>query len=363
MEDKLRELLTYAKDFLEGRGISVEGLHYFLTSPYQRFSRRKRGIAVCFDAITHNPHFFGKTYENWRRIKLVDLAFQVAAEKVAILLPDHELYADIKMGLREPFNLGSPAFEGLKLAETAVDVTADNSVRFVEVSRLLESGVLEPDCTLHRYCERYGVPHILQHGRHYISPDSSSVEALEAICDTQKVESVLEIGGGVGTCGVAAERRGIKDYTFVDLSPEVCNYLRSRFPSYKVTQANAFEFPFDRRWDLVLMGVPYELNPWFLAKKGSELSACAEMVVFQSGCTAFFQFEHEWIFGKYGFTQWPWWRFSQTLRRYYQYIYEMALDWQTCIIAGRAARSLLSVPEMHRRGFAPVRYNHISAST
>ncbi len=63
---------------------------------------------------------------------------------------------------------------------------------------------------------RTTIDEILKHGWHCISPDSSSVEALEAVCDAQKVSSVLEIGAGVGICGIAAERRGIKDFTFVD---------------------------------------------------------------------------------------------------------------------------------------------------
>ncbi|MDO8664916.1 MAG: class I SAM-dependent methyltransferase [Candidatus Liptonbacteria bacterium] len=363
MKEKLRALLVKAKEVFSAHGLELNGLHYFLAKQPQR---KKSAIFLAFDATTHNPYFFGKEkYDNSRRIKLIELAYQAAGGTLFELFP--EVCLDVCVRLEMPF---APSEVDVHCEEPQgglVDVTHDNDVYFVELDELLKSGEVEKGSAFDSYCRKYGLKHILKHGKHHISPDTASVEALEAICDTQKVNSVLEIGGGVGTCGVAAERRGIKDYTFVDASPIVCNYLRDRFPSYKVINTSGLEFDFKRPegpWDVVLMGMPYELNPWFLEKKGFDLCNNAKIVVFNSGCAAFFEFEHNWIagncwlFDKEELATWPWRSPRQTIPLYFHATFEARFDWQTCIMAGTWERLQQICKCAERRGFAPIEYQY-----
>ncbi len=361
MEEKLRELLALAKGPLKTKGLELTGLHYFATNPGRVSQKKCRGLAVCFDIVTNNPNLFGMDYQNWRRVRLLEFCFEVGFDFLTKAFPGHEVWLDTKVRLQKPVALSLP-FGGdeKKLKAKSVDVTGDNDVYFMSVEDMLARGEMEAGCTLHQYAQRYGLDKILKHGWHCISPDSSSVEALEAICDTQEVWSVLEVGAGVGVCGVAAQRRGIRDFTFVDTSPIVCQYLAQRFPEYKVTHGDAFKINLDRHWDVVLIGIPYELNPWLLAERGAELARHCQVVVFQSGCTGFFEYEHDWIMGSGQHTAWDWWRARQTADYHFGEVFELALDWQICVVAGHDKAAMTAIGRaMTRRGFSNTRYTYM----
>ncbi|MEX2052806.1 MAG: class I SAM-dependent methyltransferase [Candidatus Paceibacterota bacterium] len=332
------------------KGVDITG---FIFQFPEREQRKRKGLEICFEAVTHNPHFFGREYVNQRRIKLIDLAYEIAHDELSKMFPDHHITLDVYVRLQEPSTYSSPMFTNIPPKEGFVDVTSDHDVRFVRLQDALKSGEVDPGSMFHVYCQRYGIEHILKHGMHHISPDSASVEAFEAICDIRNVESVLEIGAGVGVCGVAAEERGIEDFTFVDVSQKVCDYLRKRF-QYPVIQASAFDFPFSRHWDVILMGIPYELNPWFLSDRGVDLRNHCDLVVFNSGMCCMFNFEHDWICGKKHFAQWPWWAKDQTLPFYFRSapVVEAAFDWQLCAIAGKDSRELKRLTRsLAKRGF------------
>ena len=282
---------------------------------------------------------------------------------MAEVFPDHEILLDTYVTLKRPYaRLPVTAFKELDIKGGFVDVTSDENVYFVELEEALKSGEIEEGATVHRYCKRYDLKHILKHGKHIISPDSSSVEAFDALCSVSNINSVLEIGAGVGTCGVAAQRRGIIDFTFLDASPKVCEYLKANF-RYPVIQKSALNYDFWREGfdgDVVLMGMPYEHNPHFLSKQGWGLFNSSKFVVFQSGCTAFFEFEHDWLSGKKIFYDWPWWQPEQNIPNYFQNYLEMALEWQTCIVASQKDYDLARIKkEMERRGFTEIKYEKI----
>lgn len=240
-----------------------------------------------------------------------------------------------------------------------MEAKSGREVVFESFSDLVGLGKIRENSMFFRHCTKYGLEHVLRQGYSYISPDCASVEALEAIASVREVRSVLEIGAGVGICGRAAERLGIQDYTFVEVRPEVCRYVRERLP-YPVVEKNAFDFAFDRNWDVVLMGMDYELNPWFLAEKGEELARHASLVVFQSGCPAFFELEHDWINGKHDVSNWPWWSVTQTLPHYFLTGFTCAYDWQLATVAGHDPQFVVKVQRaMKKSGFSDVPRNYV----
>jgi SAM-dependent methyltransferase len=355
VKKNLTVLMFLMQGPLASIGLELTGLHYYIGSQKRR---RHNGIFIAFDAVTHNPHFFGKAYENSRRISLMALAYQVLGEKIGKMFPEKEFCLDINVYLREPYKSGEP-FAVSPLIESEVDVTQDNNVQYVPLKDIVESGIIDEGSMLHRYCTRYDLDCVLKHGGHYISPDSVSVEALEAIAAAGNINSVLEIGCGVGICPRAAERLGIMDFTSVDASPVVCDYLRENF-QYPVVEKSAFDFTFDRRWDLVLMGMPYELNPLFLEKRGKDLAEHCSTVVFQSGITAFYEFEHDLIFGGSARARnWPWWRKKQSIRNYFGTCWQSSFDWQLATIGTHleADPGIRIAQSLGKRGFVEPKYN------
>ncbi len=363
MKEKLTQLCYRIKEAMRPHGLNITGLHYFVPESFQR---KRSGILVCFDADTSNPYFFGvNKYQNWRRIKLLDLAFKHGYEAVAGMCPDSHVTLDVYVNLKQPYVWAPPAFGNSPQAMNGpVDVTVDHDVKFVELAQMMESGEVKEGSTLHKYCTKYGIGQVLKHGFHCISPDSASVESLEAIADAAPLHSVLEIGAGVGICGVAAERRGIKNFTFFDISPTVCNYLRQRFPGFRVICADATSLVFNRDSRLVLVGVPYELVPQFLAEKGAGLWGWSDIVVIQSGCPAFFEFENDWIAGDKRLENWPWWESCQTLKHYFPHVAAMSLDWQSVVIGCRYEEEFHRIiKSMRRHGFiftADIKYQRVS---
>ncbi len=309
-------------------GVTIAGVHYYIP---QQGQRKHSALYACLDGITRNAGFFGLQYENWRRIRLLDLVYEIAYSLPDGPPPADELVLDIRLSLADDTYLGFPPFGKQASAYGHVDVVVDHDVKLVGIGEALARGDVESGTMLDAYCKRYALPNILMHGRHYISPDSASVELLEDAILVGKVGSVLEIGAGVGICGVAAERHGITDYTFVDVSPTVCENLRRRFPRYNVRCGDAMSFSFDRDWDVVLIGLPYELNPILLERLGEMLSYRCGMVIFQSGCRHFFSFEHDWLMGRQD-ECWPWYRQEQSLDKHFRYTLEPSVDWQLAAV-------------------------------
>lgn len=366
MNKPLTKVCGLAKQAFAPLGITVTGCHYWMPQPPQTLQKKKKGICLCFDATTHNPHLFGKEYQNQYRIKLLDLCYQVAWQKMNQLFPEHEILLDIYVKPAKPFVCQESPFESParepKLAKGLVDVTKDNEVYFVELETLVSSGEIEKDSTIDRYCQRYNLKHVLKHGRHFISPDSSTVEAFEAIAETEKVKSVLEVGAGVGISGQAVQKMGIPYFKFLDSSPKVCKYLKNNYP-FPVIEGNVLYLDLYRDYDgdVILIGLPYELNPYFLSKKGWQLPCSYWTAVWQSGCTAFFEFEHDWLMGKAHFHDWPWWKPHQTVPFYFPAVLEMALEWQTCIIAATNRDRLAKIEEkLSQRGFEKTKYKYLT---
>jgi hypothetical protein len=361
MKEGLTRLCHAAKEAFRPRGLDISGLHYFIPANFQR---KREGILVCFDAFTNNPYFFGKSeYQNWRRIALLDLAYEYGYGAVADLCPSGQVTMDIHVRLRRPMIWSAPAFgNSPQFKNELVDASVDNKVRLFRLDELISGGEIEPGCTVDAYCQKYGIKHVLKHGLHCISPDSASVESFEAIAETVPLHSVLEIGAGVGICGAAALRRGIKDFTFFDSNRDVCDHLRREFPDFKVICADALELDFRRDWRAALIGIPYELMSAFLAERGACLEEWTDIVVFQSGSPAFFEFENNWIAGR-DMAGWPWWRSGQTLNAYFPYVAEMSLDWQCVVLGCRYQKEFeLIMESMVKRGFVPtssIKYENI----
>jgi hypothetical protein len=354
-----RELGERAQAIFSLFGLKVTDLRYSLCFPGQR---KSRALFVGFDCLTHNPNFFGvSAYQNSRRIALLDLSYRILDKSFAQKFSGFEIIFDAYVRLQKPL-IAAPIieFEGPRAAEGSVDVTQDNAVRFVEWQPLFQSGEIEIGSSFYEDCSHYKIPHILMHGRHHISPDTISVAALEAALDTGLFQSFLEIGAGVGICGQAAKLRDVKDFTFVDINADVCQYVRQHV-GYPTIQSDAFFFNFNRHWNLALIGMPYELNPGFLEKQGQELANSCDTVIFQSCCPNLFDFEHDWILGKRHFQNWPWWSIKQTLGEYFPHISVFQRSWQVIIVASHSDWRLLHLTrQLYRRSFfTPVQYERV----
>lgn len=354
MESILKEVGLIAKIHLAELGLNVAGLHYY--TPRLAQTQRK-GICISFDALTKDPEFFGQTFEIPRRRAPTKLVYKTLGAHVERVFSDREVLMDVYVHLNQlPSRLNTPQDK-----REVLDFSKMYEVTYEPLSTLIKRGEVEIDSTLAKYCKKYGLRHVMRQGPHFTSPDNSSVEALEAICTAQKIESVLEIGGGIGICGRAAQFNGIADFTFVDMNPVACQYLQQHFPRYRVVEANAFDFKFDRHWDVILIGIGYRQNPWFLERRGMDLADHCSVVVFQSGITAFYEFEHDWICGKPEIAKWPWWNVFQTLRPYFPSVWESTFDWQTCVFGAHEDVLVQTLKErLHQRGFSEIQYQHVT---
>ena len=327
MEQWLREWALAVRERMYSSGVIITGVQWYVP---QQGQHKKKALYACLQGTTANAFFFGEEYTNRRRTHLMDLAYE-SAFSLPGKPPADELALDIRLSLSSDAFAGEPLIIPQRTTAENPDVTREHDVKLVRLADAMASGDVEEGTMFPTYCRRYSLDHILMHGGHHISPDSASVDLLEDILQITAVGSVLEFGAGVGTCGAAAHRRGVRDYTFVDISPVVCRHVSWLFPQYRVIQADALAWRMDRHWDVVLVSTPYELDPWFLERQGETLAKSCRIAVFQSGCRAFFDWEHDWLMGRLD-RRWPWLRTAQTLSGHFPYVEEYSVDWQLAAV-------------------------------
>lgn len=345
-----RNLLSYARQQLPD--LEIKGLHYAIAP-----SQCRRGDVpwICFDVKTNNPLFFGRTYNNTRRIKILDRLYEKLATATENL-GSSEAFLDFYAHLEEPYKEETVETDD-HLTQGVVDVTSDNAVRFVPLKEAIQRGDIQSESAIEQCCRRYGIEEVLMHGFHTIAPDPSTAKAFGALLDMKCIESALEIGGGVGTTGRVAEDAGLTDFTFVDMNKDVCRYLEEKLP-YQAINQSAFDFEFKRDYDAVVLGVPYELVPHLLQKKGGEISDHTDTLIIQSGLPAFFEFEHDWAFGNLG--KWSWHDQDQTVQQYFNNAFEGIIGYQTIIVANHKPSDDMAISmRLEELGMEPVRYQYV----
>lgn len=353
-EPPLQAILTDARTAFATIGLDVTRLRYTI-APDQKAPGH--GVWILFDAETANREYFGDRYSNQRRMELLGDTYRLLYGSAHANLSGAPFWLDTFVTLRASDAPAASAAPGAHGLNGMVDVNTDNQVEFLTVQDAISRGELKPGSPLEAYCARYGGSHVLKHGPHYISPDPITVEALEAFVTARGTRSFLEIGSGVGLSASIAKREGFEDFRFVDLNPEVVAYLSARNPG-KVVHSDAFDYRFDRQWDLVQLGLPYELVPHFLERRGAELARMTDAVVIQSGCLTFFEFEHAWMKGDARFGAWPWYRPEQSLTAHFPYVIESTHGFQTCLIGSTKPLDDV-VKAMRVRGFEPPAYRQI----
>ncbi|PIR52212.1 hypothetical protein COU77_01695 [Candidatus Peregrinibacteria bacterium CG10_big_fil_rev_8_21_14_0_10_49_16] len=359
---QLQVVAQKAQDTFTPLGLTITGLRHY--EP-RRFQMEKNGVLLCLEAKTHNPHFYGEHYDNGVRTDLQGKVFGSIEQDIRRVFPEAKhVCLDIAPRLVPPFEI-KESYDSVDpnvWKHRLVDVFQNDEDIFLDdVEKLRREGNIEDGSDFDIYTKKYGLTHVMRHGPFiYISPDTLPVEILEALLDQRNIRSVLEIGGGVGTCGKAARRRGITDYTFVEVNPKAAAHLRATLSDYTVVEQSGFDFEFDRDYDLVLLGMPYELNPWFIQKKGRGLAQHSDTVIFQSGMTCMYDQEHDWILGKnqHHRNNFPWWHQSQELGTYFPNVVETSFDWQLGVIAShRNLETPLAL--MEPRGFSKPKYNYV----
>lgn len=359
LEQQLLPLGEKVRAVFEPLGLHVTGFHYYQP---RRFQMEREGLCLCFDAETHNQMLYGPTYENGIRTDLQGKVFGTILGDLQKILPGQHICLDIYPKLVPPFEGGggkyivSPDLWKHRL----VDVfKGDEDIFLDPVDDLRAQRRIEEGSDFDVLTKKYGLTHVLRHGPFiYISPDTFSPESVEALLDQRSIRSILEIGCGVGTCGIAAARRGITDYTCVELSPKACVHLTNVLPNFTVMQQDAFDFAFDRHYDLFLMGIPYEFQPWFLERKGKEMATHCAMAVFNSGMTCMYDQEHDWILGRGDRRAWPWWKKEQELGSYFPNVAETSYDWQLGAVASHQNIDT-TLALMEPRGFSKPAYTYI----
>lgn len=366
MDNELTHIATIAKGELAPYQMDVTGLHYAVMP-----SQRNPGevISLCFDAKTHNPHLFGEQYQNYLRAQaqsllydwVFDITMQTLAQSSSWKNDPSDFWLDLLVKPVSPLHPQNPPFQQA-IGHGLVDITRHSDVQLVSIGSVhhredVSRGKMKPGGLMESYCEKYDIPVFLKDHGHYISPDPITVEMFESVKDARPIDSVLEIGAATGILGSAARKREVKDYTHLDINKCVCDHLRKHFPDQLVVEKDAFEYSPERKRDIISIGLQYELLPSYLEKKGKELAASCDILLIQSGCPGFFEFEHNWIMGK-EMEQWPWFSKKQTVQEYFPHAIETLFGYQTGIIASHTPLNNIK-KAMKGRGIGPITYDRI----
>lgn len=348
-----RDLLSEASNAYQPLGFDAVGL-LITTQPNHRIAGDL--TAVTFMLTTQDPEALGRggKYLPEKRQALLRRAYETLCGAAAdaagggeVLLDAYPLLSGPSAGSASPPELPAVSFP--------------DPVEMVPVETALADGLIEEGGLLYKYCMKYDLSRIAMQGKHLIGPDVISPEALEALADAGILDGpVLELGGGAGTCGAAARMRGVRDYTFVDNSQNVCGHLVEKFPGYSVVRADAMDFPLEREYSAALVGLSYEIAPWLLQAKGEELADHARAAVFQSACRAFYAFEHDWLMGRV--SGWPWSHEDQSLAAHFPFVKEFSFLYQTAAVGFRDKDDLDRFSDAAAaRGFGPVSYEMFQA--
>jgi hypothetical protein len=205
---------------------------------------------------------------------------------------------------------------------------------------------------LEKYASEYDVDMIVRDHGHYIAPDPITIEAVEGVISARKICSILELGAGLGTTGNIAKSKNIRDYLLIDRDPKLVKFMSRNHPG-KVLEKDAFSYTIDGPRDLISVGIQYEFLPRLMEYKGKALAENSGVCIIQSGCTAHFEFEHEWLMGRVG--KWPWYRETQTVSEYFKNVAELMFGFQTMIIAGNKPIDDV-VKSLKARGFKEIKY-------
>jgi hypothetical protein len=319
-----------AQETLKPLSIDVTGIKWAMM-PNPRDGRPC--ISVSFQ-VEAPQNYFGTNYSDpsvvqKRRDTMGALFTDRVMSEMTSRFPDNLVYLDI---------LPTPAKDILYTRPRPMKETLAEDAQIVPVSELLVKGRITEDSEIYRTATRYGLTEVCMSGGQIVSPDPSTVEMFQHIQAASHVGSVLEIGGGVSPIALQAQRTGIKDVTIVDYSSNVYTYLKSRQPDYQVLRGNALDRDFmlpilNRSYDLVILGIDYELQPEFMKEFGEILGTNATWLVVQSGSPGFYQFEHNALMGEAPASSWSWWDANMRVGKHFRHVDTKVFSFQHLIVA------------------------------
>src|SRR5258706_12551264 len=125
MEYDLRPLCLAVRERMNEYGVTITGAHYYIPRQGQR---KHSALYACLDGTTRNAGFFGLRYENWRRVRLLDLVYETAYSLPGGPPPADELVLDMRLTLADDAYLGIPPFGQQASAYGHLDVVVDHDV-------------------------------------------------------------------------------------------------------------------------------------------------------------------------------------------------------------------------------------------
>jgi len=338
---QLNEFLNIIRPELAEKSIYVKGARW---TSFENQRAKGDSLVICVSTVVPDL-FFGRKYgtDEWisqRRSLIGSLYGTSLYNNLSKIVPETRVYLD-----------AYPVSEEKNYVITSEPAVNDD-VEVISVSKLLEQGTIQKEGGIYKSCLKYGLSEALLESGHLVSPDPITIESFQAIYKSRGTESVLEIGAGVSPSALFAEKKGIKDYTLIDFSENVTDYISKRHPDYKTIRGSGLDSRLmlpvlDRHYDVILLGMPYELNPAFIGDFGTALDA--DFLSIQSGCPGFYQWEHEMLMGKENTRDWPWWNEKIVVGNNFPVALETSFSYQHCIIAaknnpdtGKLVRNLIS---------------------
>jgi len=179
-----------------------------------------------------------------------------------------------------------------------------------------------------------------------VGPDGGLIAAACKIASTfDKKISLLEFGSGGGSTTLAIARiNKLATYIGNDFSREMVTYFKEKvipkLNSYTIESSiflgSCFEMPLEDKVDLISVGVYYQAQPSLFEKRGNKLVRCLNpsgVLIAQSG-----MIEDRFITNILRNTvpqrnQWPWYKQSYCLNKYFRYVSEYILEQEIVLVA------------------------------
>ena len=162
--------------------------------------------------------------------------------------------------------------------------------RLVPIKKLLQFGKLGPRSPIAIAGQSYGINYCLIRGRHLIGPCPAVSVVLRRLLSREKenIRTVLDIFSGTGLATKVVCLHGHpKEVTVIDNDERKISRMKSHMGSLPVQLkvADAFQYQFEKEYDLVVADPYFEDSLGFVDRKIGEIVTRAKIFVLVSGAT------------------------------------------------------------------------------
>lgn len=117
--------------------------------------------------------------------------------------------------------------------------------------------------------KKYNMKYILVRGRHLVGPNPGLVQVVEKICEKESIKSALDLFTGTGIIPVVLQKYKVPNITCVDNGKHFAAVKETLNTTHgmKCIKKNAFHFPINESYDLIIADPYYEEAYNFLNKR------------------------------------------------------------------------------------------------